>query len=126
MADTTAMLLNKAQAYLRSAAVLCELEDFDSCASRCYFAMLYAAQALFFREDSTLPAQDRIGPAFVETFVAPGRLPQRAGSALRYAHLLYEKGDFSPMFAVARSEAERVLQEAEAFVNTLAHLVRVA
>jgi uncharacterized protein (UPF0332 family) len=39
-------LLSKAKRYLRSAEVLAEDGDFDSAASRLYFAMFYIAEAL--------------------------------------------------------------------------------
>lgn len=123
MTDTTSVLFEKAQTYLRSAAVLYELEDYDSCASRCYFAMFYAAQGLLLRETGTLPAEQGIRSAFIEAFITTGQLPERAGAALRYAHALYEHGDYSHSFAVDRAAAERALQEAEAFVNTLSGLI---
>ena len=125
MPDTTGVLFAKAQTYLRSAAVLYELEDFDSCASRCYFAMFYAVQAVLLHEQGALPSQQGIRSAFIEAFVETGRLPERAEDALALAHDLYEQGDYSHRFAVDAAAAERALQEAEAFVNSLAALVSV-
>ncbi|MDX1547613.1 MAG: HEPN domain-containing protein [Rhodothermales bacterium] len=123
MAETTDVLMHKAQTYLRSAAVLLELEDYDSCASRAYFAMFYAAQALLVNENGALPEKKGIRSAFVEQFVDGGTLPEQAGNALHYAYELQERGDYSHTFAVEQGEAERVLQEAEAFVTTLETLV---
>lgn len=122
MADSVEQLLNKAQTYLRSAAVLLELEDYDSCASRAYFAMFYAAQALLLKERGELPKQQGIRSAFVETFVESGPLPERAGEALNAGYHLQEKADYSHGFAVEQADAEHILQEAEAFVNSLGRL----
>ncbi|HET6566683.1 MAG TPA: HEPN domain-containing protein [Rhodothermales bacterium] len=115
-------LTRKSQKYLQSAAVLLELEDYDSCASRAYFAMFYAAQALMVRERHTLPGNQSLRTAFMESYVANGRLPDRAGTALKQAADLQEMADYGLNFAVTQDAAEYVLQEAEAFVNSLARL----
>ena len=118
-------LENKAQKYLRSAAVLLELEDLDSCASRAYFAMFYAAQAALLQETTTLSSRQGIRTAFVERFVATGRLPDHAADVLNRAAELQEVADYSYDAVVARQDAEIILQEAEAFVNSLARLTEL-
>lgn len=116
-------LLKKSQKFLQSAAVLLELEDFDSTASRVYFAMFYAAQALLLREGESPSSKQGIRSAFVGTFIDSGRLPERAGEALNRAAELQEVGDYANSFAVSQQDAEWVLQEGEAFVNSIARLV---
>jgi uncharacterized protein (UPF0332 family) len=115
-------LFMKAQKYLRSAALLFEMEDFDSCASRAYFAMFYAAQACLMADVGSIPARQSIRSAFLQRFVDTGRLPRHAGEALREAADLQELGDYAHDFAIESAAAERILQEAEAFVNSLARL----
>ncbi len=122
MEDVIDVLLNKAQTYLRSAAVLLELEDYDSCASRAYFAMFYAAQAALLTINGALPDDQGIRSAFADAFVASGRLPRHAAAAFDRAYELHEVGDYSHAYAISIAVAERALQEAEAFVNTLARL----
>lgn len=121
--ETNRDLFNKAQMYLRSAAVLLELEDFDSCASRAYFAMFYAAQGALLSETSDLPSKQGIRTAFSDRFVESGRLPERASIVLDRAHDLQEVGDYAHTFAVSRQDAEWVLSEAEAFVNSIERLI---
>ena len=112
-------LLKKAQKYLQSAAVLLELEDYDSSVSRSYFAMFYAAQAALLYEGHTIPVTQGIRSAFISQFVESGRFPDRAGKALTEAAEFQEVGDYAQDFAVRRVDAEHVLQEAEAFVNSI-------
>jgi uncharacterized protein len=121
--DRIDRLFFKAQKYLRSAALLFEMEDYDSCASRAYFAMFYAAQACLMSDIGSIPARQSIRSAFLQRFIDTGRLPQRAGDALRQAADLQELGDYAHDFAIDRESAERTLQESEAFVNSLARLV---
>lgn len=121
--DKTRALQNKAQKFLRSAAVLLELEDFDSCASRAYFAMFFSAQAALLAETLSFSSKQGIRSAFVERFVESGRLPQRAAEALARGADLQEMGDYAYDFAVSQADAEAVLQEAEAFVNSIERLI---
>lgn len=116
-------LFKKAQKYLRSAAVLLELEDFDSTASRSYFAMFFAAQAALLQEMNEMPLKQSIRAAFVERFVEDGPLPTRAAEVLHRGSELQELGDFAHDFAVSSDDAEFILAEAEAFVNSLEKLV---
>ncbi len=124
--DKIRALESKAQTFLRSAAVLLELEDFDSCASRAYFAMFFSVQALLLHETASLPSKQGIRTAFLERYVDSGRLPSRAGEALQRAADLQELGDYGYGHAVSQPDAEYVLQEAEAFVNSLARLIEVS
>jgi uncharacterized protein (UPF0332 family) len=118
-------LLKKAQKYLQSAAVLLELEDFDSCASRAYFAMVYAAEAMLVADGHPSPGPQALSEAFTRTYVHGGLLPDRAAVALNYAAEAQQRGDLSAHFAVTRVQAEHTLQEAEAFVNSIDRLIAI-
>ena len=123
MNDKVEALLNKAQKFLRSAAVLIELEDFDSTASRAYFAMFYAAQAALFQETQAVSSKQGIRSAFIGRFVEKGPLPERAGDVLQRASELQEMGDYAYDFSVSQEDAEFILSEAEAFVNSLENMI---
>lgn len=120
--DKIDRLLKKSQKYLQSAAVLLELEDYDSCVSRAYFAMFYSAQALMLRKRNTLPRTQSLRTVFIESYVTTGRLPDRAGIAFSDAASLQEMADYGFDFVITQEAAEHILQEAEAFVNSLANL----
>jgi uncharacterized protein (UPF0332 family) len=116
-------LLRKSQKYLRSAAVLFELEDFDSCASRAYFAMFYVAQALLLNETEAFSSKQGIRSAFTRQFVERGPLPDHAGVVFDRASELREVGDYAHGDAVSRRDAEHILAESEAFVNSITNLI---
>lgn len=124
MDDKIEALLKKAQKFLRSAAVLIELEDFDSTASRAYFAMFFAAQAALLHETQALSSKQGIRSAFISRFVENGPLPEQAADAFQRASELQEMGDYAYDFAVRSSDAELILAEAEAFVNSLENMVK--
>ncbi len=116
-------LFNKAQKYLRSSALLLEMEDFDSSVSRAYFAMFYSAQAALIHNGGGLPTRQSIRGAFRDRYIETGVLPQHAGRVLQEAADLQEMADYAHDFAIDRFTAERILQEAEAFVNSLERVV---
>ena len=120
--DATASLLHKAQRYLRSAAVLLEIGDHDSTVSRAYFSMFYAAQALLLHHEVRLAPGQGMRAAFIEQFVDTGLLPERAGVALEDGYVLMEAADFGHLTRVTTPQAERMLAEAEAFVNSVTPL----
>ena len=122
--DVVSSLLHKAQRYLRSAAVLLEIGDHDSTVSRAYFAMFYAAQALLLRHEVRLAPGQGLRAAFIEHFVRTGRLPEQAGASLEGGYVLMESADFGHRTAVTAAQAERMLAEAEAFVNSVTPLAR--
>jgi uncharacterized protein (UPF0332 family) len=122
--DQADTLFLKAQKYLQSAALLYELEDFDSSVSRSYFSMFYAAQACLLAEAGGIPSRQSIRSAFIQRFVDSGRLPSHAADILREAADLQEVADYAHDFAITSDSAARILQEAEAFVNSLAQLTR--
>jgi len=123
MEEKVEALLKKSQKYLRSAAVLFELEDFDSCASRAYFAMFYVAQAMLLHETEAFSSKQGIRTSFVRQFVERGPLPARAGEVFERAADLQEVGDYAHDFAVSRADAEDILAESEAFVNSITNIV---
>lgn len=123
MEEKIEALLNKSQKYLRSAAVLFELEDFDSSASRSYFAMFYAAQAMLLSATQAFSSRQGIRSSFIEQFVENGPLPTRAGEAFERAAELQEVGDYAYDFAISEGDAEFALAESEAFVNSITNYI---
>ena len=119
MDDKTRQLLEKSQQYLRSAAVLLEIGDYDSCVSRAYFAMFYAAQGALLTAGRPVKSRHSVRSAFVERFVDGGRFPQHAADVLHRAYDLQETADYAQQFVVAEGDAEQLLGEAEAFIGSI-------
>ena len=100
-----------------------DVSALDSAASRAYFAMFYSAHAALMQRRVDVNRQRGIRSAFVETFVESGQLPEHAGEILEQAQRLQEMADYTHQFSVSARDAERLLQEAEAFVNTIETMV---
>ncbi len=119
MPALTTDLFHKSQQYLRSAAVLLELGDYDSSVSRAYFAMFYITQGLLLETNGEFSTKRGIRATFRKQFVEGGTLPEQAGDMLDRAYQMYERADYSSRAVTTREAAEQALQEAEAFVNAI-------
>src|SRR5690625_7863407 len=103
-------LFNKAQKYLRSSALLLEMEDFDSSVSRAYFAMFYSSQAALMHNGGGLPTRQSIRGAFRDRYIETGVLPQHAGRVLPEAADLQEMADQAHGITNDRFTEERKLK----------------
>ena len=70
-------LLIKANRYIRSAQVLADDGDFDSAASRLYYAMFYIAEALLEKRGFAFSSHHAVIAAFGQHFSKSGELAPR-------------------------------------------------
>ena len=112
-------LLEKADRYLRSAELLLKDGDFDSCASRCYYAMFYSAEAILVTNDLKASSHKGVISLFGEHFIKTGKLDKELGKALRRAYDLRQKGDYETGFMVTEEEARKLLGIAKNFVKAI-------
>ena len=112
-------LLQKADRYLRSAELLLKGSDFDSCASRCYYAMFYSAEAILLTNDLKASSHKGVISLFGEHFIKTGKLDKELGKALRRAYELRQKGDYEIGFIVTEEEASKLLEIAKNFVKAI-------
>ena len=112
-------LLKKADRYLRSAKILLNDGDYDSCISRCYYAMFYSAEALLLTKGLKASSHKGVISLFSEHFIKTGELKENLGRALRRAYDLRQKGDYGIGFMVTEKDAKRYLEISEDFVRVV-------
>jgi len=112
-------LLQKADRYLRSAELLLKDSDFDSCASRYYYAMFYSAEAILLTNDLKVSSHKGVISLFGEHFIKTGKLDKELGKALRRAYELRQKGDYETGFMVTEEEANKLLEIVKNFVKAI-------
>jgi uncharacterized protein (UPF0332 family) len=117
--------IKKAHQYLRSAAVLFELADYDSCVSRSYFSMMYVLQAALLTEGRTA-ARDSVQQALRDRFVDRGLVAEEVADTFDDLYEMQEVADFTLQMAYTERDAATALQLAEAFVNTIGSMAEAA
>ena len=111
------ILSAKAQMFLRSAEQVLSIGDYDSCASRCYYAMFSIAQATLLSKNLRAPSHKGVISLFGEHFVKTGVFEGHMGRTLNYAYDTRIVGDYGVSRSVAQEEAEDLLNAARDFVE---------
>jgi uncharacterized protein (UPF0332 family) len=109
-------LLQKAEKYVHSAAVLRGMGDLDSAASRLYYAMFYCAEALLAHQGLAFSSHRAVLSAFAQHLVKPGHLPPEMHSWLREAYDKRQIGDYVARSNLEAGELETLQSNAAKFI----------
>ena len=109
-------LIEKAGRFLRTAERAAGDGDYDSCASRCYYAMFFMAEAALLTKRLRASSHRGIINMFGEHLVKPGILDKHLGRALNDAYDKRLVGDYGVGLAITKEEAEDLLDETRDFV----------
>lgn len=112
-------LVKKANRYLKSAETLLNDGDYDSCVSRCYYAMFYVTEALLFTKGLKASSHKGVISLFGKHFIKTGILKEELGRALRRGYDLRQKGDYAVSFIVTAREAKKYLEISKNFVEEI-------
>ncbi len=109
-------LIRKAEQTLKTAEYIFEIGDYDSCASRSYYAMFYMAEAVLLTKGLRFSSHKSVIGKFGQYFVKTGVFPKEFGKWLSEAFDSRLKGDYFIYAHITREEAEKVLESAQKFV----------
>ena len=110
-------LTGKAKRFLRSAEVLLQDGDYDSCVSRCYYAMFFMAEAVLLTQGLKASSHKGVITLFGERFIKTGILRKELGRALNDTYDSRQIGDYAIGFMITQDEAESRLKKARNFVT---------
>ena len=110
-------LTEKAKRFLRSAEVLLVDGDYDSCVSRCYYAMFFLAEAILLTKGLKASSHKGVISIFGEHFIKTGILGKELGRALNDTYDSRQIGDYAIGFMITKDEAESRLEKARNFVT---------
>lgn len=112
-------LTTKAEKFLFTAEQALKTEDYDSCVSRCYYAMFFMAEAALLTKDMSASSHKGVITLFGQYFVKTKILDKSLGRAFNDAYDKRLVGDYGVGFTVSESQAMELLQTARNFVMTL-------
>jgi uncharacterized protein (UPF0332 family) len=112
--------LERARRALESADLLLAAVDFEGAVNRAYYAMFYAAHAALARRgiEVTSSKHGTLVTQFGLHLVKTGLLPASLGRAINDTLALRQRGDYQ-VARLRRSQAERAVREAAAFVAAI-------
>ena len=118
--------LEKSRRFLRSSAALMELEDFDSAASRAYYAMFHAAEALLLSKGLEFASHRAVQSAFGREFAKNALLPERFHRSLLDAFESRMSADYESSVGIDSETAQERLADAIEFVDAAAAYLGLA
>lgn len=111
MMEDVRELLDKAVQSLRAAELLLNVGYFSFAASRAYFSMFYAVEALLLSHDLSFSKHSGVIAAFGKQFVKTGAFDSRFHQYLLNAFNLRNAGDYGATEAVSEENARQVIGE---------------
>lgn len=94
-------------------------EDYDSCVSRCYYAMFFLAEAVLLIKGLKAISHKGVISLFGDYFVKTGIFERDLGKALNDAYDKRLIGDYGVGFTVTREEAKDLSEIAQDFVQKM-------
>jgi len=112
-------LVEKEDKFARTARILFDYGDYDSCVSRCYYAMFFMVEALLLTKGLRPASHKGVISLFGEHFIKAGIFDRELGKALTEAYDKRLLGDYAVGVNVSREEADDLLRKCEKFVDEL-------
>ena len=117
MKQATQNLLEKADRSLQTAKFLLQSKDMEFVASRAYYAMFYAAEALLNEKGMNFRKHSGVHSSFGKNFVKNGELDQKYHQWLLEAFNERIVSDYALEAQVSQESAKEIVSRAEAFLR---------
>jgi uncharacterized protein (UPF0332 family) len=115
--DQTQKLLNKADRAIHAAERLLGEGDLDFAASRAYYAMFYATEALLNEKGLRFRKHGGVHAAFGEHFIKSGLFDQKYHQWLLDAFDKRLQSDYGVEIVITSEEVSRTIEQARSFVQ---------
>lgn len=117
MKEAAAALLKKAESNVAAATRLLEDGHADIAASRAYYAMFYAAEAMLVEEGLEFSTHGGVHAAFGERFVKSGRVDRKFHRYLIDAFRERQAADYDAPAEVSAEDARELISRAREFLD---------
>jgi uncharacterized protein (UPF0332 family) len=123
MKEQTKALLEKARENLEASDDLIRGDYYEIAASRAYYTMFYAAEALLVEEGFEFSSHSAVHGAFGERFAKTGRLDPALHRFLLDAYRARQSADYDAPADVSREDAETLVSRAGEFIRAAMQLL---
>jgi len=112
-------LIKKAEKFLSTAEYIFSRGDYDSCVSRCYYAMFFITEAILLTENLSASSHKGVISLFGEHFVKENIFDREMGKILNEAYDKRLIGDYGVGFIICEEEAKEMLEKTRNFIRSL-------
>lgn len=110
-------LIEKARQSVEAAELLLRDSFFDFSASRAYYAMFYALEALLLDQDLTFSKHSAVISVFGKDFIKTGKFDKKYHQYILEAFDLRNAGDYGTMHSVPEEKAKELIENARELIN---------
>ena len=114
----------KAEKFISTAENTLNTGDYDSCVSRCYYAMFFMSEAALLTKTLSASSHKGVISLFGEHFVKTETFERKFGKAFNDAYDKRLIGDYGVGFAVTEQQAKDSLETARDFVQKLKNYLK--
>jgi uncharacterized protein (UPF0332 family) len=125
MTDAVRELLDKSAQSIGAAELLLKEAYFSFAASRAYYSMFYAVEALLLSRELSFSKHSGVIAAFGKQFVKTGAFDSRFHRYLLNAFELRNAGDYGAVQGVGEGAARQVIEEAGELLAAIEHYLGV-
>lgn len=118
--------LAKAEESLRTAEVVLKEGSYGFAASRAYYGMFYATEALLLTKGMAFSSHSAVLAAFGREYVKPGLFEAKWHRVFHEAFQVRQVGDYEPLEQVSEETARRTLEEGKGFVQAVRSFLETA
>jgi uncharacterized protein (UPF0332 family) len=111
-------LLDKARRSIEAAQSLIQQKFYDFAVSRAYYAMFYVAEALLDQEGLSFSSHAAVISAFGQHLARPGKIPTEFHRQLIDAQAQRTRADYDLQSELSQTDAEIIVGQAQAFLET--------
>jgi uncharacterized protein len=125
MTEPVRELLDKAAQSISAAQLLLKDGYIDFSASRTYYAMFYAVEALLLSREHSFSKHSAVISAFGKEFVKTGIFDSRFHRYILNAFDLRNAGDYGSIHAVSEEKARQTIEEASELLAAISQYLEV-
>lgn len=126
MTEPVRELLDKADQSIGAAELLLKDGYSDFSASRTYYAMFYAVEALLLSRERSFSKHSAVISAFGKEFVKTGTFDSRFHRYILNAFDLRNAGDYGAIHAVSEGKARQIIDEARELLAAITQYLEAA
>lgn len=116
MTEEMQSLMQRAERYLESAQLLLNADDYESCISRVYYAMFYAAEAALLTKNVSYSSHRGVISGFGEHFIKTEIFPRELGREFNKAYEKRQLSDYEYRCVISVDEAKEMIEKGTAFI----------
>ncbi|MFH0812683.1 MAG: HEPN domain-containing protein [Pseudomonadota bacterium] len=115
--------LNRAKEVLKEAEVMAEMNHWETCINRLYYACFYAVSAVLLKHGLASSKHTGVRGLFNTHFIVTGIIPKDYGRLYNLLFKYRQQSDYEDFFTIDEAIVKQWIEEAKAFVDLISESI---